>query len=564
MRESSKAFQYYVLFSYFPKSGKSLLATYFGVVSVYALIASLTSGRAVVPAIYFLVASLYIASIRVAVSFFDMKRSAGLALVVITLGLPAEIVGDVLKTYGLSFSILPYLTTLVAKGILRNAKKFVLCIVVAAFSQVLFYLFNMCNVLGLVVRQGIVVASTLAALHTLSKLKKIDVGNGIDVLSLANAWAKYILMRDPGDLEDLFYRCGVRKTVVAKYMRIECSDGSKILLLVPGVHFGPFRELGSSPLPHLLDEELKRRGYEAIIFHGAGSHELDIATHHEARIFAHRLVNAVLGGEMDDVELFEFFRVHDGVREALVLPTGKAYLIAVSNPLMGGDDLPEEIQPLAEELGRKYLGVDAIVVDCHNVEGPRELDPKAFLPLLRQALSRTSRPCNDFEASVVVEEVRGHVRGLCSHKVKLLAFSCNGKKLGVVYLFGNNAVMGVRDVLRRQLIESGFDEAEVVTADDHLCTATTFDTPYYAVEASNELVEAVRNAAIKALRRLSRARASYGSVALDTVVLGENAFKFLSLAENVGSLVLGSIKLWFVLFNVLGVVYALLRATHLI
>jgi len=565
MRGSSKAFQYYVMFSYFPKSLGSLTAMYFGIVVIYAVIAYLTSGKPIIIATYFLISFVYVLSIRSAIVFFDTKRSIGLALAGLVMGLPAEIVGDALRTYGLSFAILPYLTTLVAKGILKNAKRFTLCILVAALSQALFYFFNMCHALGLVIRQAMVATSSLAALDTLSKLRRIDVGNGVDVLSLANAWAKYILMRDSSDLEQLFFRCGIRKRIITKFIRIDCANNARIILLVPGVHFGPFRELGSATLPHILDEELGRRGYEVLVLHGAGSHELDVVTAEETKLFVRRLMSLMdVENNYDNVEMFEFFRVHDGVREALVIPSDRTYLVAISSPLTGGDDLPKEVEELAEELGKKYLGVDVIVVDCHNVEGPRELNPKTFVPLLRQALSTTSRICSDFEASIAVEEVKGHVKGLCSPKIKVLAISCNGKKLGIVYLFGNNAMMGVRDSLRRQLIELGFDDAEVVTADDHLCTATSFDAPYYAVELSRELVQAVRNASLRALKTLSLAKARYGSAALDTMVLGENAFKLLGIAENVGSLILKSIKLWFVLFNVVGILYAILRVVHLL
>ncbi len=564
MAGDSRAFQYYTLFSYFPRSGKGLVAAYCAILAIYAVIAFSTSANPMVIALYASVGLVYVIAVRLAVPYFDFKKSVGLAAASITMGLPAEIVCDVFGLYGVSFASLPFLTTLVAKGIIRNAKRFVVCVAVAAFTQLAFYAVHIiCSLVGLAIREFIVFGSTVFALAMLRKLKGMNIGNGIDVLGLANAWAKFILVRDPSDLESLFEKCGVEREVSARALLIDCGK-QRAAVIVPGVHFGPFRELGSSPFPHVLDEELRRAGYEALVLHGAGSHELDIVTSEESRRVASTIAKFLASDSHPRVEVFEPFRVSDGRREALVIPTSRLYIVAISSPLTGGDDLPEDVQKLAEEMARRYLGVDVAIVDCHNLEGPREMNASSFTKLLREALSKTSKPCSEFKASIATEEVKGHVRGLCSPRVKVLALQCDGKRLGVVYIYGNNADVGVRESLRKALVELGFDDAEVITADDHLCTATTFDAPYYAVELAQPLVDAIVRAARRALNNLAPAIARYARMSIRTRVLGDNAFRMLRVAESVGDVMLGGIKLWTILFNVFGAMYAVLRAVHLL
>ncbi|NPA97408.1 MAG: DUF2070 family protein [Crenarchaeota archaeon] len=564
MAGDSRAFQYYTLFSYFPRSAKGLVAAYATVLAVYSAIAFATSFSPMVPALYAAIGIVYIAATRLAVPYFDTKKSVGLAAASITLGLPAEVVCDAFGMYGVSFASLPFLTTLVARGILRSAKRFVVCVAVAAFTQLAFYAIHICSLAGLAIREALVGGSTLAALLILGKLQRTNIGNGVDVLALANAWAKFILVRDPSELESVFDRCGVEREVVARALVLNSASGKRIAVVVPGIHFGPFRELGSSPFPHMLDDELRKRGIEPIVLHGAGSHELDIVTSSESARVAREIASRLASEPGEPAEMFEPFRVSDDKREALVVPSNKLYLIAISSPVTGGDDLPHEVQPLAEKIASEYLGVDVAVVDCHNLEGPRELRVEPFLKLLREALSRMSRQCSEVRASIAVEEVRGHVRGLCSPRVKVVGLGCDDKSLGIVYLFGNNADVGVRERLRRVLIEAGFDDAEVITADDHLCTATTFDAPYYAVSVSQPLLEAVSRAARKAFKGLERASLRYLRIALKTKILGDNAFKLLRVAEGVGDVMLSGIKAWTILFNVVGFAYAILRAVHLL
>ncbi len=564
MTRDSRAFQYYTLFSYFPRSAKGLAAAYAAVLAIYGFVAFLTSFKITIPLLYGAIGAVYILATRVAVPYFDMEKSVGLAVASITIGLPAELACDVFGLYGISFSALPFLTTLVAKGILRNAKRFVVCVAAAAFSQLAFYAIHVCNIVGLLFRELIVAGSTAYSMYILKKLQNMNIGNDVDVLALANAWAKFILVRDPSDLETLFDRCGHDIEVTTRVLTFVRKDGKKVAIVIPGVHFGPFRELGSSPLPHVLDEKLKSIGIEPLVLHGAGSHELDIVTADLSRDFADKLSKDLSKDFGKKIELFEPFRVSDGMKEALVIPSSDLYVIAISSPITGGDDLPAEVQSLAEDVASKYLGVDVAIVDCHNLEGPRERQAEAFLRLLREALSRTSKQCKTLKVSIAVEEVKGHVKGLCSPRIKVLGIECGDRKVGLVYIFGNNADVGVRERLRKVLIDHGFDDAEVMTADDHLCTAATFDAPYYVVGMSQPLVEAVSRAAKKAMKDLVSAEAWYRKIVMKTRVLGMNAFNLLRIAERVGDVMLGNIKLWTIAFNCIGVVYALLRAVHLL
>ena len=530
--------------------------------AVFAGLSYVFTRSAYIALLYPLSTLLVFGALRAFIPYFNSKRALALELVAFVSILPAEIVGQVLHVYGLLYATVPLFSILVCKGVHRNTRSTLGIAATILGIEAAFSVVSRESMLALTLRCAVVLFSVALSYRMIHLIDALGKRIGVDAMAVANAWAKYALTGDSTDLEKVFYEYGrdyVAKVSVLAFDR----ERDRVAIIVPGVHFGPFRSLGSSPLPHQVDEVLSKLGVKHVLLHGAGSHEIDIVTNELSRRFAEELAKVVqLEGK--ETEVYEPYRVVANNREAFVIPTSRLSIVAISSPLTGGDDLPIELQDRASKLAEMYGMDDVVVVDCHNLEGPRCLDIEEFEPLLRRALSYNTAPCSSLRVGYGEDYVRGYVRGLCSNKVKVLALECHGKRYALIYLFGNNAQVGLRDRLRRIALEEGFTDCEVVTADDHLCTATTFDVPYYAVEPSPALDNAVRNALRKAVDDLAecKARAVFGRIR--TRILGEYAFTFLRLAEEIGHSITRRFAIYIGAINALSTIFIVLRGLHLI
>lgn len=63
------------------------------------------------------------------------------------------------------------------------------------------------------------------------------------------------------------------------------------ILVIPQIHFGIFGNQGSARLPYKIEGEIK----DAIVFHGPGSHEINLATAKESDRIA-----SILKGRIED------------------------------------------------------------------------------------------------------------------------------------------------------------------------------------------------------------------------------------------------------------------------
>ncbi|HDI02344.1 MAG TPA: DUF2070 family protein, partial [Ignisphaera sp.] len=445
----------------------------------------------------------------------------------------------------------------------KEGRAFVSIVLMISMIELLFSYTSSTQYLSLVFRIAIILGSISAAYIIIKNIEKLGIENNRDLLGVANAWTKLILAHDGSALEDVFNSIG-REVKVRIRALVFNRNNDKIALIVPGVHFGPFRTLGSSSLPYQIDEVLVKKGVKTFVFHGAGSHELNITCSAEAQSFAKAVGMYVLSKMKCGIELRKPFRVFNGVREALVIPTSSNAMIAISSPIIGGDDLPAEVQKLADEIGRVYGYSNVMVVDCHNLEGRRELNSEVFIPLIKAALSRDVGSCRNVKVGYGEAHTLGYVRGMCSNKVKVLVLQCDEAKYAFIYLYGNNASIGVRETIRRLILDKGLAEAEVFTADDHTCSGTTFDAPYYAIDLNSALLRTIDSALHKALEDLKTAAVCIVDEELKVKVVGESIYELFELAKNAGDIVVKGVKRTLLILYSLSMLLAVLRGIHLI
>ena len=187
----------------------------------------------------------------------------------------------------------------------------------------------------------------------------------------------YFLTGNPRPLEVFFYGLSEKKDVkilVAKFYDKESRASGALVL--PGFHFGPFDHIGSSEFAEKIISEFSSRNIPAMVLHGAGSHELDIAS----SIYVSRLIEKILGiyslaNRPNYIKFRGPVELRSGDVSCLAIELSEIRLFFVQRLAKTTDDIPSELSELLGLQPREYL------VECQNGYNPRfpgTWDEKSF------------------------------------------------------------------------------------------------------------------------------------------------------------------------------------------
>jgi predicted neutral ceramidase superfamily lipid hydrolase len=493
--------------------------------------------------LHFVTILLLLLILKVATRYMRFRQIANTVLFIIAPGIPLEFISSPLKMYGIMYAAMPIIGTIALSNFMGFSKGMA-CIVILSFALQLLFTFalKIASPLFIALRIGVVVLLLLTSFAFVSSLKKFS---SINVFKISNSWIKFMFTGNGAELEEVLNSIGEERELSIKTM-LFTRDNDNIALIVPAVHFGPYRTLGSTYFPYALEHALKTYSIKAFVFHGAGSHELNLTKKDYNEFLVKEIVQRLVEFKANQVnsteQLYEPFRVYNQMREALCLHTEYISFLIVSSPVVGGDDLPQELQLEAEKIANTYGFKDAAVIDAHNVEGERELRLDVFTPLLKAAFSERGPVCEELRVGYGEDDILEHVKGICTRKVKVLTIECNKNLYTLIYLYGNNAKPGVRETLRKIAIMRGFKDAELVTPDDHTCAGMVFDTPYYSIELNEALIKSVDRALTKSFQDLKPAKVRVQSYKFRVRVMSNRIFELLETATKVGSAILKYLK----------------------
>ena len=557
-----RVLRYYTSLSIIPSTTQGAVILYLGIALAIIVLSTVFSVSIPVLILHVSLLSCLPLFLIAIVPFFNIKRACTLGALSLAPALPLEVLGSIMNSYGLCYATLPLVSSLVVKGVSGKNCRSIAIALYAVMAETLFAFIEQLKILDTLIRVSML-STTLGITYSITRqIKLIGERRGRDLFRLAHAWSRLILAQDGSELERFFNTIAREENVRVRALVFKRDDGSRIALIVPEVHFGPFRYIGSSALPYQIEQRLPPK-FKAFVLHGAGSHERNASHSLESERLAITIVNALQHSTICRSDVYSPMRVSDGIREALVIPTSQLVLVAISNPIVGGDDLPYEVQREADAIANAYGYAGAAVVDCHNLEGKLETDHRKFIPLLRSALSRSSRVCQNLAVGYG-EAYAPLVRGLCNSKVKALVIECDSERYALIYLYGNNAELGVRTTIRRLLMDRGFSDVEVVTADDHTCSGTTFDAPYYAVEPSPLLFKACIHAVERAVSDLRKSVCCYLDISVRVKLVGNTIFELLELVKEVGETVIRRLKMGMGAVYAIALTSVLLRGLHLL
>ncbi|MEM2913056.1 MAG: DUF2070 family protein [Candidatus Bathyarchaeia archaeon] len=321
----------------------------------------------------------------------------------------------------------------------------------------------------------------------------------------------------------------------------------KAILVVPNLHPGPFKNIGSSPLPGLIQELLEKQAKCIVsVPHGISGHELDLASHEQNRKVLESLSKALMeeaGGFSDNASPFLMIERNGAKVGCQVF--GECVLLTLTLAPETMEDLPLELNDIimweAEKMGFPW----AIAIDAHNsINGHFDLEKatllisEAAVYALKEAASlRGKMDAVRVGAGKFVPEDLGLKDGMGPGGITVILVEVGGERTAYVTIDGNNMVSGLRGKILSDLREMGICCGEVFTTDTHVVNAVVLaDRGYHPVGEvadHDRIIEYTRRAALEAMKSMDEVIVAWRKVLVPKVkVVGEKQISELSLLTD--------------------------------
>ena len=252
-------------------------------------------------------------------------------------------------------------------------------------------------------------------------------------------------------------------------------------LIVPYVHPGPFRNVGSSALSLEICKEFETL---TLVTHGISTHETDMASSSDLRRIISDIKNST--NSINAKKCTPLIREEVKGAKASCQIFGKVALISLTLSPQSHDDLPNIVKDSIQKEAKK-LGYEALVIDAHNCLDFNELNTEYeinnLISAAYNALYKASST-EQYSFSIGFSKVNpkewgvGHGMGTCGIGLMAITTQAGGKYVYVV-VDSNNVIKGLREVILSKLFQLGFDEGEILSSYTHLVNAVGASTQGY-------------------------------------------------------------------------------------
>ncbi len=339
-------------------------------------------------------------------------------------------------------------------------------------------------------------------------------------------------------LEEFFEKMGENADVEVTLLKFDSSK-PKAAVIVPLVHPGPFKNIGSSLLPSLLKHEFEREfGCDTCVPLGILGHELDLASQAQN----HKIVSQVIASAKFKASsnlASPFVKVTEGAAAASCQFFGDTALLSFTLSPKTTEDLPQELGRVVGEEAEKYGLKYAMIVNAHNSINDI-VDTEEYLDALQVAASKCLQkaitlPTKQFMvgAATVFPKEFDLKDGMGTGGITAIVVQVEKQKTAYVVIDGNNMISGLREKILAALTSVGFDESEVFTTDTHAVTVITGRRGYHPVGEvmSHEiLIRCICEVAKKAEANLEASKAGCLRLVVPQVrVIGEARLQSMSI-----------------------------------
>jgi putative membrane protein len=343
---------------------------------------------------------------------------------------------------------------------------------------------------------------------------------------LAN-WTEDII----APMESFFEKLGNEQNIKVSLLTFRAGEKIKAVIVVPALHPGPFKNLGSSLLPSLIQTTIQNK-FDCVVSapHGLVGHELDVSTQSENQ----RVVQSILkfvGSSSPYSKATPMVRTERADAKASCQIFGDCAFLTLTTAPKTIEDLPPELNSLIVSEAEK-LGLSVLAIDAHNsMGGSFDRDSavisfsEASVDCLEKAL-KSKNSCFKVGAATVVPQEFTVQDGMGPGGISVIITEVDDQKAAYVTIDGNNMVSGLRDKILSAIKELGINDGEVLTTDTHsVCgmirSARGYNLVGEAIDHS-KLISYIKEATNRALNSMEPVEASWRSEVIpDVKVIGE-------------------------------------------
>lgn len=488
----------------------------------------------------------------------DERRGVGLSLFVCIIWVTAINVGAVfqlvlnnpaLLSYAVLFAVclgilLRYLvvTTVTYLNTLQSIFTILLQPVLYFLSVILFF-----NLWQFSVFSAVLISSSIILLSSYIFIKLIDRKGiqavGIGAIPLLKAFVANWVSGVTQPLEDYLEKLGSNTNFLISLLAFKKVESTELVVVVPTIHPGPFKNLGSSNLPYLIQNGLEKHiGGVVAVPHGTCNHKSNLTSKRQCVKVVKEIVKASTFSNVD-YEATRFVREENNLTKASCQIFGEVAFVTITCSPSNMEDVPKEVGLEIIKRGKALGAKDVIVVDAHNsASSSKDLSYLSDEMLndiivvservIKKALKEEKRPFKVGVAKVQPSEFS--VRdGIGPAGIVAITVVVDEQKIAYLIIDGNNMVSGLRDKLLSELSDIVSD-GEIMTTDTHVVNAiVNIDRGYHTVGEVidvKKLIYYIREAVCKALNKLDSTTTAYKIVEVEDIKsLGEEVFSISTL-----------------------------------
>ncbi len=322
------------------------------------------------------------------------------------------------------------------------------------------------------------VAAALVAVYVLlSSIDRLGQGTyGLPALSLFKAFLLNWVTDQNVPLEKHLEIMGQDADVEVSLLKFD-AEKPKAAIIVPLVHPGPFKNIGSSLLPSLLKSGYQNEfGCDACVPLGILGHELDLASQTQNQ----KILKEVLSHAKQPTSskfASPLVKTKKGYATVCCQIFGDAAFVTFSLAPKTTEDLPQELGRTVTEEAKRLGLKSAVLVNAHNsltdiVDTDEHMDElrTAAFNCLQKAVSQPRQLFKVGAASVFPSEFSVK-DGMGTGGITATIIQVESQKTIYIVVDGNNMVPGLREKLLAALAGLGFDEGEIFTTDTHAVSA---------------------------------------------------------------------------------------------
>jgi putative membrane protein len=365
---------------------------------------------------------------------------------------------------------------------------------------------------------------------------------GIPSLELFKAFLQNWIANSNEPLEKFFEAMGKEQDVQVSllFFRAKAKNRLKAVMVVPSIHPGPFKNVGSSVLPYMIQAMLENKlGCVVSVPHGLFGHELDLASQTQNNKVIENIVNSLIISDFAE-EVSPFVQQRKDEATASCQIFGNCALFTLTVAPETTEDLPQELEFILQEEAKKHGLSNCIVVNAHNsIKDDVFNMGRLLLPLKEAAISSLKKAALSLLTSLEVGAAKiipkefSLKEGMGLGGITAIVMKVGAQKVAYVTIDGNNMVSGLREKMLHALRDAGIEEGEILTTDTHAVSAIVLTKrgyhPIGEVMDEEKIIGYVKQAVLDALNNLEPVEVAWRRVTVPNVkVIGVKQIESLS------------------------------------